>query len=78
MSRGYSLRMAKAILAADAGNPGVQLGLACLEHDVPVSEVAKAFNCTRTTVYNWFCGAYQPHESVREQIRAFIDSLNQR
>jgi hypothetical protein len=78
MSHGYSVRLAKAILAADVGNPGVQLGRACLLHDVPVSEVAKAFRCTRTAVYNWFCGRSHPQKETWAAIQAYIDDLNRR
>jgi transcriptional regulator with XRE-family HTH domain len=78
MSRGYSLRLAKTILNADADNLGVQLGRICLEKDVSVIEAADALGVTRTTLYSWFCGKVAPHKDLGDAVNAYIDALKNR
>ena len=73
--RGYSIRVAEAIKAADSSHLGVQLGRACLARDVPVSVVAKNLGVTRQTVYHWFLGLSEPRGKTCDAIRTYIADL---
>lgn len=75
MSQGYSLRLQDLNRKADGRKLGVRLGRACIEHNVPVSVVAKRMGVSRTTVYNWFCGVTAPQQSAITLIEAYIASL---
>lgn len=74
--RGYSIRIAEAINAADSSHIGVKLGRACLVRDVPVSVVAEALGVTRQTVYQWFLGVSEPRGRTADAIQTYINSLN--
>lgn len=74
--RGYSIRVAEAIKAADGSHLGVQLGRACLARDIPVTTVAEVLGVTRQTVYHWFLGLSEPRGRAIDAIRAYIASLN--
>jgi transposase len=54
------------------------LGRLCIEHGVPVNDVAKKFAVSRSTVYNWFWGVHKPKASLKEQILLFIEQLSKR
>jgi hypothetical protein len=56
MSKGYSTLTAREIREADASLLGVQLGLLCLDREIPATDVAEFFNVSRVTVYSWFRG----------------------
>lgn len=73
MSFGYSLRVAEAIREADANLIGVRLGRYCLQHDIPVLEVASELGVTRQTVYSWFCGEREPSKAAERAIRTYLD-----
>lgn len=75
MSHGYSLRLQDLNRRADGRKIGVRLGRACIEHNVPVSVVAKRMGVSRTTVYNWFCGVTSPQDSALTLIESYIASL---
>lgn len=76
MSYGYSLRLVRLNREADPSNLGVQLGRLCIEHDIPVSEVARRFGVSRVTVYNWFCGATSPRNPVTPLIETYVADLS--
>lgn len=75
MSRGYSLHLRDLNAKADKRKLGVRLGRLCIEHDVPVTVVAKAMGVTRTTVYNWFCGVSAPQPALTSAIETYIANL---
>lgn len=75
MSYGYSLRLVQLNREADASNPGVQLGRLCIEHSIPVAEIAKRCDVSRVTVYNWFCGVTAPQRSNATLVQKIIDAL---
>lgn len=75
MSYGYSLRLVRLNREADPSKLGVQLGRLCIEHDIPVTEVARRFKVTRVTVYNWFCGDSSPRPNVVPLLEAYIADL---
>jgi DNA invertase Pin-like site-specific DNA recombinase len=61
-TRGYSSAFVFRIRDVQFGvDPAVRaLGQACLEHEVPITMVAKMFGVTRATVYNWLTGETAP------------------
>ena len=72
--RGYSYKLVQAIRAANPELLGVKLGLACIDSNIPVSDVAKAFKVSRMTVYSWFTGAAKPHPNKAALIEKFLSS----
>lgn len=74
--RGYSIRVAKAIEAADGNLLGVRLGRACLARDIPVTTVATILGVTRQTVYSWFFGLSEPRGAACEAIENYLNSLD--
>jgi len=75
MSNGYSSRFIKAVNSADTGKIGVQLGNLCIEHDMPVQDVAEHFGVTRATIYNWFKGLTNVPPSHQVQVAEAVKSL---
>ena len=75
MSNGYSSRFIKTVNMADTGKLGVQLGNLCIEHDMPVQDVADHFGVTRATVYNWFKGVTNVPLSHQERVAEAIRML---
>jgi len=78
MSYGYSQRLADACNKTGSDSVGIMLGRLCIEHGVPVNDVAKKFAVSRSTVYNWFWGVHKPKASLKEQILLFIEQLSKR
>jgi len=76
MSFGYSILLVGKNKAADQKLLGVKLGRVCMKKNITVSETARNFNVSRTTVYNWFCGAYSPHHSLEEKIQNFLNTID--
>ena len=70
--RGYSFRLVKANQEANSEHIGVLLGRYCIENDVPVQKVAKLFNVSRMTIYQWFVGASVPHKNKTEKIKEML------
>ncbi len=60
MSYGYSAKLVKLNSEADGSRLGVALGRVCIARDISVSHVASVIGVSRQTVYNWFCGTYEP------------------
>lgn len=72
---GYTLAIVQANKIASQSNLGVKLGRACIAADVPIFQVAKDFNVTRTTVYNWFSGKTRPSMRMEHAIEQYIKEL---
>ena len=70
--RGYSYRLVKANKTADSKHIGVKLGKYCIANDITVIEIAKMFNVSRMTIYNWFIGETTPHKTAVTQIEKLI------
>lgn len=75
MMHGYSQRLIEQNGQADGHLLGVQLGRACIKHQVPVSAVAREFKVSRQTVYNWFSGVSNPTVSLRAAVNAYLAKL---
>jgi hypothetical protein len=56
MSRSYSDKFVIELKRADPDNPGIALGLACVNANLPAKYVADALGVTRMTVFSWFRG----------------------
>ena len=76
MSYGYSLRLIERNSQANENKLGVQLGRACIKHNVPVAIVASRFGVTRQTVYNWFSGMGNPAEPLHGLVTRYISTLS--
>jgi len=83
MSQGYTLLLSeknRSALQAHYGKPreallGIELGAACLQHGVPVREVAKHMKVSRQTVYNWFCGVCVPSRLLAPAIKDYLRTI---
>lgn len=76
MSSGYSLRLRDLNMKADERKIGVRLGRLCIEHDVPVTVVAKTLGVSRAAVYNWFSGASEPSFAAASLVEQYIAKLS--
>jgi DNA invertase Pin-like site-specific DNA recombinase len=76
MTHGYSQRLIEQNRQADGRLLGVQLGRVCIEHQTPVSTVAREFKVSRQTVYNWFTGAVKPSPAYRALVDAYLAKLS--
>lgn len=72
--RGYSQIVIEANEAAPAGL-GVQLGAVCIALKYPASQVSKALNVSRQTVYDWFSGKTKPTKEKELAIQELIKSI---
>jgi hypothetical protein len=74
-SRGYSTGFIDAVNSADNTMVGVQLALACIMYDVPVMQIAKHFDVSRTTVYAWFKGESNVPRKHHEEINVLLRQM---
>lgn len=72
---GYTLALVLAVRRAPKHKLGVRLGKACIEANVPISQVAKDFKVTRPTVYAWFTGRSNPNWRQEVAIEKYIQKL---
>jgi len=75
MAQGYSSVFIKDVSEADKTKIGVQLGLACIKRDIPVTDVSEFFSVSRMTVYSWFRGKTNVPEKHREKIQKLVEKL---
>jgi hypothetical protein len=71
-ARGHSLKLVEAIRGGDPSDPVIKLGKYCIDHHVPVSDVAKYFGVSKLTIYNWFFGKMKPR---RKNVELLHDTL---
>lgn len=69
---GYTTRLVSLNKEANQSLLGVRLGRVCINHDVPVTEVASQLDVSRQTVYNWFMGIHEPNENLKDLIEEII------
>lgn len=72
MTYGYSQRIVELNKEADKTSLGVVLGRACIKANTPVQEAAEYLGVSRTTVYNWFTGAFTPHPKYHAAITKLL------
>lgn len=70
MSRSYSQEFRLALQKLDPDNPGVALGLACVEANLPAKYVAPALNVSRMTIHGWFRG-----NAIRSKNKKFVEAM---
>lgn len=75
MSYGYSYQLVEANKKASAESWGVVLGRACIQLNIPVSEVAGKLDVSRATIYNWFWGTTSPSRDHCEKIERLLPRL---
>ena len=75
-SKGYSYNFVRQVFQGNADAPGNALGRLCIEHDVPVADVAKALGVSRQTAYSWFVGKYSPTGQHMVAVRRLIAKLS--
>ena len=72
MSYGYTTRLSTMNKQADGSLSGVKLGRVCIRKEVPVAEVALQLGISRQTVHNWFTGAHEPNEDLKDAVKILI------
>lgn len=75
MSKVYTERFARLVNSADTSKIGVQLGNLCIEHDIPVKDVAEHFDVTTTTVCNWFKGLSNVQPVHQGKVAEAVEAL---
>jgi hypothetical protein len=75
VSLGYSLKIVQENQRADKKRIGVLLGSRCIKLGIPVSDIAATLGVSRQTVYNWFVGLHEPHESHIKKIQKLISTF---
>jgi hypothetical protein len=75
MSKGYSSVFIKDVREADRTKIGVQLGVACIRKDIPVTDVSEFFDVSRMTVYSWFRGRTNVPEKHWGKMKKLVDKL---
>ena len=78
MSIGYSFKTVQLNKEADKTRLGVALGKSCIGLGIPVATIAMKLGVSRQTVYNWFIGAHDPHESHTKEIQKLITSFKRK
>lgn len=56
MSRSYSQDFRLALYKLDSTKPGVALGIACVEANLPAKYVAPVLGVSRMSIHGWFRG----------------------
>lgn len=72
MAYGYSVKLVQANANADSSMLGVKLGRKCIANNIPVTAVAKHFDVSRQTIYNWFCGVYAPQKHTALAVHTYL------
>lgn len=72
---GYSSRLIKEIQQAPQNLLGVQLGRVCVEHDIPIADVATFLGSTRMSVYTWFRGNVKVSDKYAAKVQALIEFI---
>jgi hypothetical protein len=71
---GYSVKFVDQVRNADREKIGVQLGLLCIENDVPAVKVAAKLKVSRMTIYQWFTGKTSPNRNThRPRIQSLVE-----
>lgn len=76
MAKGYSNGFVNDVIASDKTKLGVQLGLACIKREIPVTDVAEFFKVSRVTVYSWFVGKTNVPEKHHGKMQKLVDKLS--
>lgn len=69
---GYSSGLVALVNASDQSLLCVRFAQHCIKNDISASAVAEMFNVTRTAVYAWFKGEYEPSFAHRERMHDML------
>lgn len=69
---GYSITLAKRIKEAKK-TVGGALGMLAVQKDISVTAVAAALGVSRTCVYDWFTGQYEPAPDKLKRLQRLLD-----
>jgi len=72
MSYGYTTRLSSINKQASRASLGVKLGRVCIKQEIPVAEVSSQLGVSRQTVYNWFTGAHEPNEDLKDAVKILL------
>tara|TARA_R110000803_G_scaffold67581_1_gene129296 strand:- start:3279 stop:3611 length:333 start_codon:yes stop_codon:yes gene_type:complete len=75
MPKKYSQEFLLNLNTLDGDRIGVQLAKACVNADLPITEVAKIFKVSRMTMHSWFRGSAVRDKNT-QKIKAFLIALN--
>ena len=76
MPKKYSPEFLLELNNYDEEKIGVQLAKACVNADLPMTEVAKVFGVSRMTIHSWFRGS-PIRENNQIQIKKFLKALEE-
>ena len=76
MPKKYSQEFLIELNNFDAERLGEQLAKACVNADLPATEVAKVFNVSRMTIHSWFRGSPIRDKNCTK-IKKFLKALNE-
>ena len=76
MPKKYSPEFLIELNTFDKDRPGVQLAKACVNADLPITEVAKVFEVSRMTIHSWFRGSPIRDKNCTK-IKKFLKALNE-
>lgn len=57
---------------------GAELGNLCVEHSIPIGDIAYRFSVTRATVYNWISGRTAPRGPTLVRLKKFMQAAKER
>jgi hypothetical protein len=76
MTKGYSILTAREIKEGNKALLGVQLGVICVNKNIPVKDVAEFFNVSRITIYSWFRGKTVVSGKYADKVHKLIAKLS--
>lgn len=71
----YTIKIAELNAAADQTMLGVRLGRFCISNNIPVAEVAKDLDVSKSVVYKWFVGRSDVGKHLRAKVELYYDAL---
>ena len=74
---GYSLSLVRRVTSKQY-RPFAKLALKAIEHNVSILEIAKHLGVSRTAVYAWFIGKYEPSESKFNKLERYLGTMQKR
>jgi|TARA_R110000823_G_scaffold245735_2_gene369868 hypothetical protein len=75
MPKKYSQEFLVELNTLDESRLGVQLAKACINAELPITEIAKVFEVSRMTIHSWFRGS-PIRDKNESKIKRFLVALN--
>jgi len=70
--QGYTIEFARKVRAGDKSKRGVVLGAIALSKGIPVANIAEYVGVSRTAVYGWFLGKYDPSRANALRLEEYV------